>query len=133
MSWNPVVDVIDYHDFPRRGVAFKDGQLVYFECPFDKAGDEYSAVFSFKVIGRDLLPLVEERREIFKRWKEAVHSATTTDEAMPALPADQPRWNALSAILDPEMKLDPLSAPKARPTFRPTGTELFEREVNWDE
>jgi hypothetical protein len=131
MSWTPVIDIMACWDRPRRGVALKGDQLVYFECRYDEAEDDYSPEYGVKPISRDLLPPIAERRAIFNRWSDALHAANTKIETHPALPVDRARWDELGGMIDPEMKMDWSTAPLARPKFRRAEGEQDSWELDW--
>lgn len=107
VMWNRVVTIEDFWDRPRSGIAFHDGDLVAYKSLWDIDADDYSDQYGIAPIDENLLPLIEERLSIFIRWSNAFHAGETPRETHPALPADRSRYDELTSILDPHIKVDP--------------------------
>jgi hypothetical protein len=133
MRWERVVAIYEFYDGPRRGVAFLDGKLYFFDSVFEEVEDNYSEEFDLTPIDEALLPLIEEDWRIWTRWATAYHAGETSLDTHPALPADRPRHDELKAILDPLLVVNSDKAVRRLAEFRNINIISWVRdaEVRW--
>lgn len=62
MSWLPI-RYRDFHDIPRAFVVEHHGQILFFDCPFDDAGDNYPDFYTVLRLDRVTLANLEESWE----------------------------------------------------------------------
>ena len=53
MSWLPM-KYRDFYDVPRAFVAEREGQLYFFDCPFDTVADDYPEYFTVYLLPNEL-------------------------------------------------------------------------------
>jgi hypothetical protein len=131
MTWNQLVDIFDYWDEPRSGVAYRADELVTFECLFDEEADDWSTTYQLVSFDEALLPMLEERGAIFERWANAFHSGRTTKGSHPALPDDRERYDMLDAIVQAQFKHEQSRGERVRGEFRLTGVGKSETGLSF--
>jgi hypothetical protein len=130
MTWERVYTIWHYHDGPRSGVADFQDSPHFFVCVFDEAQDDWSDLFQLSAIDPSLMPLIEERREIFLRWKRALLEKKTPIDTHPALPGERARYDEISKTIDP-MSANPKNPRMARASFRKINVDGLGTEVEW--
>jgi len=100
-----VLTVHDYWDGPKSGVANFNGRPHAYECVFDDRLDEWSWFYLLNPMDQGTLQLVMERWQIWLRWVEAHQTGQTTIGTHPALPADRPRWEELTRMLNSKLEV----------------------------
>ena len=130
MRWNRVVTIDKYYDGPRQGVAFLDESLAVYECIFSRELNDYLDEYDVSIVDSSLLPLIEERWAIYKRWHHAYRSGQIdtdmSDNDTRVLPEDRNRYDELTAILDPKLRIDHESCERYIATF-----STDQSEVTW--
>ncbi len=121
-----VYTVDEYHDGPLAGFADFDGTLHHYRREFDYDADAYSDIFSLTPIADEVLPLVQERWELWLRWRTAFRAQETTIETRPALPADRRRYEELDGLIWQGLTANESRAVRARGNFHAT-----EARVEW--
>ena len=121
MTWNQLVDIFDYWDEPRSGVAYRSNELVTFECLFDEEADDWSTTYELVPFDEALLPMLEERGAIFERWADAFHAGRTMKDSHPALPQDRERYDMLDAVVQAQFKREQSRGERVCGEFRLTG------------
>ncbi len=128
-----VLTVHDYWDGPKSGVANFNGRPHAYECVFDDRLDEWSWFYLLNPMDQGTLQLVMERWQIWLRWVEAHQTGQTTIGTHPALPADRPRWEELTRMLNSKLEVPASSDLAANGEFersgRPGASEPW--EVAW--
>ena len=109
--------VVDYWDGPREGVADYGGTPHYFRCVFDEKRDEWSDDFILSPLDQDTYHLLMEHKQIWERWQEAYETGATTLDSHPALPEDANRRKKLDEIIEPKIKIDPITAIRVKGSF----------------
>lgn len=132
MSWNRVETVEDYWDGPRRGYAFMDGGLVFYDCIWSEEEDAFSDQFFVKPVSADLLVIVRERWSIWQRWERAFTAGETTKDTHPALPADKERNLELRSLLSRVEESTPAGTKKVNGEFRRLSDEAGSWQVQWN-
>ncbi len=109
----------DWYDGPISGVANKNGKPCFFEYQgYNESGKES---FYLTPIENEILPIVIESWQIWKRWDIAFHKGKVEKETHPFLPNDKKRGEELSFILDRILKVDELN-------FVELGAEFKQKE-----
>ena len=127
----------DYYDGPRAGVADLDGVPHFYESEWADGEDLDTDVFKLSPVPADVLPLVLEDWQIWRRWEVAFHRGEATQETHPALPQDRARHDALVVLLKGRTGVDASQAIRASATFRPrpdlneAGLGTHPLEVEW--
>ena len=91
--------ITNWYDGARGGVADLNGKPHYYECQFDDATDDWSAIYFLEPLDRETLVLALEDWQIWLRWNSAFKEHKATIETHPALPADRERHDELSRLL----------------------------------
>lgn len=132
MSWNLVETVEDYWDGPRRGYAFMDGELVFYDSIWSEKEDAFSDQFIVKPVSADLLVIVRESWSIWQRWERAFTAGETTRDTHPALPTDKERKLELRALLSRVEESTPVGTKKVSGVFRRLSDEAGSWQVQWN-
>jgi len=132
MPWERVVAIRDFHDGPRGGVAFLDGQLHVFQSVWDDAKDDYADEFDLMPIDKALLPLIEEQERIWQRWLAASKRGEVSPYTDPhmTLPADRHRSDELAAQLGSKLEAHPEKSVRRLAEFRLVDDDAH-AEVRW--
>ena len=131
MAWNQVVTIDDFYDRPRSGIAFYGERLVSYKTLWNEEIDDYSSLYGVTPIDVNLLPLIEEYWEIWKRWDAAFHDGEASRESHPALPDDRARYEELSVLLKFHTEVDQENCLKVEAEFRSARPGWDGIEVCW--
>jgi len=106
MSKNKFEDVFHYnwYDGPISGVANRKGKPYFFE--YQGYSEEEKESYYLTPIDNEILQMVIEDWQIWKRWDTAFHKGETSRETYPYLPKDKKRGEQLKKILDKELKIN---------------------------
>jgi len=86
MAWERVYTINDFWDGARLGVADVWGYPHVYQSPFDPSLDDYSDFYLVAPIEQDLLNLVLEDWEIWKRWSSALIAREHPEILIPRYP-----------------------------------------------
>jgi hypothetical protein len=107
----------NWYDGPRSGVADYKGKPYYFESQWEDLNNLESDSFKLSPISKNLLSLVIEYWQLWKKLEEAYKQGLTTQETHPFLPSDAHEGKRLDQILKNELKIDETNHLKARADF----------------
>jgi len=96
--------VTDYWDGPVEGIADFCGRPHRFQCRYDAAAEEYSAVFELRPLDEETFRLALEDWSIWLRWEAAFRRGEATLDSHPALPPDRAHHEELRAKLDERLR-----------------------------
>ncbi len=122
-----VLTINDYYDGPRLGVAELNGVPHIYEAEFDHRTDEYGDTYFLSPIDADLLSLLLEDWDIWRRWDAAYRRNEVTVESHPALPEERKRHEELKRAIGDRLRTDPVSRLYLRGRF-----DKSEPEGPWD-
>ena len=131
MTWNRVVTIEDFWDRPRSGIAFRNYELVAYKCLWDEGLDDYSDRYGVMRINQSLLPLIEEKWEIWIRWSEAFQRGLVARETHPALPEDRDRYTFLVSTIGSQTEVKDASCERLCAEFRSVQLAGYDTEVRW--
>ncbi len=128
MKPDRVLTVNDYYDGPRLGVAELNGVPYIYEAEFDHNTDEYGDMYFLSPIDADLLSLLLEDWDIWRRWNAASkRNEVVTTESHPALPEERKRHEELKRAIGGRLRANPVNRLYMRGKF---GTS--QPEGAWD-
>jgi hypothetical protein len=136
-AFEPVLTVHDWWDGPRAGVAHFRGTPHLYLSSWDEAQDDWSDVYTLTAVDQEMLTLLLEDYEIWRRWRLAFDAGTVAKESGPALPQDSSRSSELKRILEPIYNGDTTPVARARPKFRrrayaDSARDPYNVEVRWE-
>ena len=123
----------DWYDGLRSGVADFNGQPYYFESQWENLNNLGPDSFKLSPISNDLLSIVIDDWQLWKKLEEAYEQGLAPQETHPFLPADATEGQKLDQILKDELRIDETNVVKARADFvavkgQPSGTDFL---VKW--
>ncbi len=138
-----VYTIHDFWDGPRSGFADLDGVPHAYQSIFRRDLDEWDPDDRFELSPITPLTLssVLEDWNIWRRWEEAFHAGTASQDTHPALPEDRAQHEKLKQIVERALIIDPSQRRVAKGVFRardpiepgvrrPTSRAAL--EVRWD-
>jgi hypothetical protein len=133
-----VYTVNDYWDGPRVGVAGFKGQPHHFECVFNEVLDAWSSIFWLHSMEPETFNLVMEQWSLWERWREAHGEGKVSNHSHPCLPEDRSRYDAISIVLEKELRIDRSRDIQAEGRFKTVGppgqpTNVRRWTVTWQE
>lgn len=131
MAFETVHTITDWHDGPRRGVAFVNGRPHFFESCWNDVDSGEETLFFLTPISDELLAAAIEDWDIWKRWSSAFKSGNGSMETHPALPSDRARHKQLDALLTTQLVTDENYKLSAFANFRYNTETVPNMEVEW--
>ena len=131
MVWERVYTVNEFWDCARLGVADVFGVPNIYQSPFDQVLDDYSDFYLVSPIDQELLGLVLEDWEIWKRWSSAFDTRTVSIDTHPALPEDRLRHELLKSQIGERLVVDRVNCERYHATFRQIAPGWDGLKVNW--
>lgn len=132
MPSDQVHTITDYWDQPKRGIADYLGRPHVYERMFDDASDDWSKRYWLKPIDKETFALAMEAWAIWLRWL-AIHPRGGGEGRHGVLPEDLPRREALDALLEPRLAIDPVTALIRVATFTFKGATNRDWTVEWSD
>ena len=145
MPFERVLQIWDYYDGVRSGVALVDGAPHYFECIWDNGADNYSDLFHLYPVSEEFMRKANQQWGIFRAWEAHFHRLPEPERraAVKTHPGHgniNAEYDKLEFWLNRERKSLKALPRKYSPTFRalpnqkdrPPGT-LPELEAAWAE
>lgn len=135
-----VYTVHDYYDGLRGGFADFDGAPHAYRSIWreDLGGWDPENRYELSPISAEMLALVLEDWEIWKRWEEAFFAGQAAQDTHPALPADAARHTELEPVVERALEIDPARRRIAIAEFRarggggwPSPPSRVTHEVRW--
>jgi hypothetical protein len=129
IPWERVYTINEYYDGPRLGIAGFEGKPHIYESQWNDVEDDYTDRFWIREIDSQLLALVMEDWEIYRRWSGAYKRGETTVHGHPALPSERQRHEELSMLIGDRLKAREERSVTKCARFRGAGEDGL--EVQW--
>ncbi|WP_405229011.1 hypothetical protein [Lentisalinibacter sediminis] len=109
------------------------GQPHIYDCPFDESLDDYPDHYFVAPIDFELLQLILQDWEIWRRWESAYKAGTTDSASHPALPEDAEEHERLRRAIGDRFFAKGKHSKKLWARFRTRSGSPGGTEVQWYE
>ena len=132
-----VYTVNDWYDGPRTGFATYRGLPARYLSRWDNASGGWAPFYELEIVTAEVIALACEDWMIWRRWQQAYHAGSVSEDSWPALPDERGRSAELRQVLEPLLANPPVDPIYASGEFRrdprgnPTHREPYDLEVCW--